>query len=167
MIRIVRPWAAAMILGTALAAPAAAQGKITSKMLVGFYRQECLENMKGLKARLSKEKVKVAGSQTPAAASSELACAFDAANPTIRKLNDKAWVAETDAFIRKEGVDAYVAGALKTMAINVAGAGIDKILADARKKGLTGDELHLLGQMTRAMAFTEAHVLAARKAYGK
>jgi hypothetical protein len=158
----------AVALGAALlATPADAEPKITSKLLVAFYKQQCVENIKGLKARLTTEKVKIAGSKSPAASSEELTCAFDAANPTIRKLNDKAWVAETDAFIRKQGLEVYARGAMKTMAINIAGSGIDKLLAEAKSKGLTKQQLQLIGQMTRAMAFTEAHVMAAQKAYGK
>lgn len=167
MIRAGKRVAITLLVGAVIAVPALSASKISSKLLVKFYKQECADNIKELKAKLVKDKVMIAGSTTSAAKSVELACAFGADNPTMKKLNDEAWVAETDAFVRQEGVENYAKGAMRTMAINIAGSGIDRILVEAKVKGLTQQQLHLIGQMTRAMAFTEAHVLAARQAYGK
>lgn len=149
------------------AAGAQAAEKFTSKLVVSLYKKECAENMKALKERLKRDKVAIAGTKSFAATSPELACNFAADNPTMKKLNDAAWIAETAAFIRKAGVKNYAIGARAVTANAMAKGGIVQLLELAKKKGLTPVEISVLGQMTRAAAFTEAHIKAAEQAFGK
>lgn len=143
------------------AAPAGAAVKLSPKELVKGYRAECVSNMKALKKQLTGDKVMVSGTKDMAAKSRQLFCSFEAANPTVRQLNDKAWLKAQDTFIAKQGVKAYVLSTQSLMAQRVAQSQVHQILAKARKQGLTPAEIAFLGQITRAIAFAEAHVLAA------
>jgi hypothetical protein len=157
-----------LLMAVALAAPAdAAAVKFNSKLLISHYKKACNANIAALKARLKKEKVMIHGSRSQAATSPELACNFAADNPTMKKLNDEAWVAETAAYIAKVGVARYAVGARAATAEAMAKGGIVQLLAKARVEGLTPVEISVIGQMTRAAAFTEAHIQAAEKAFGK
>ncbi len=141
--------------------------KFTSKLIISLYKKECAENIKALKERLKRDKVMIAGTKSQSSSSPELACNFAADNPTMKKLNDKAWVAETEAFIKKAGVKNYTLGARAATANAMVKGGVVKLLSLAKTKGLTPVEISVLGQMTRAAAFTEAHIKAAEQAFGK
>ena len=156
-----------LLLLAAFAIGAEAAPKFTSKLVISLYKKECAENIKALKARLKRDKVVIAGTKSQAASSPELACNFAADNPTMKKLNDEAWVAETAAFIKKAGVKNYTLGARAATANAMAKGGVVKLLSLAKTEGLTPVEISVLGQMTRAAAFTEAHIKAAEQAFGK
>lgn len=156
-----------LLLLAAFALEAEAAAKFTSKLVISLYKKECTENIKALKDRLKRDKVVIAGTKSLAASSPELACNFAADNPTMKKLNDTAWVAETEAFIRKAGVKNYAVGARAATANAMAKGGVVALLDLAKTKGLTPVEISVLGQMTRAAAFTEAHIKAAEQAFGK
>jgi hypothetical protein len=147
------------------ATPAFAAAKLSPKQLVKSYRFECVDNMKALKKQLAADKVKIKGTKDDAAKSKQLFCSFDATNPTIRQINDKAWLAAQDGFISKKGLKAYVTSTQALMVQRVAESKVDQVLARGKKQGLTPAEVAFLGQITRAMAFAEAHVAAATIAY--
>ncbi len=148
-----------------VATPAVAAVKLSPKQLVKSYRTECVDNIKTLKQQLLDRKVKVKGTKELAGKSKELFCSFEAENPTIRQLNDKSWLKAQDDYILKSGLPAYVATTQAVMAQRVAQSRVDQIFSRARKQGLTPAEIAFLGQITRAMAFAEAHVVAAKIAY--
>ncbi len=146
------------------ATPAVAVAKISAKQLVKSYRTECVDNIKTLKKQLLDRKVMVRGTKALAGKSKELFCSFEADNPTIRQLNDKTWLKAQDDYILKSGLPAYVATTQAVMAQRVAQSRVDQIFSRAQKQGLTPAEIAFLGQITRAMAFAEAHVAAAKLA---
>lgn len=144
------------------ATPVFAAAKLSPKQLVKSYRAECVDNMKALKKQLAAEKVMIKGTKEPAAMSKQLFCSFEANNPTIRQMNDKAWLQAQNAFLGQKGLKAYVLSTQAVMARRVAESKVHEVLARGRKQGLTPPELAFLGQITRAMAFAEAHVAAAK-----
>ncbi len=150
------------VLGSAEAAT-----RLKAALLIKLYKQECVTNMQSLKAQLTDGKILIRGSKKLAASSSQLLCSTDAKNPTIRQLNNKAWLEKTEKFILSAGVDAYAAGSRQSMAATLERFQVVKILALASAKGLSAAEIKLIGNMTRAVAFTEAHVRAAQQLYKK
>ena len=150
-----------------LASPVQAAGKLKSETLIKLYKQECNTNMGSLKAQLRDGRILIRGTKKLAAVSPQLACRTDAKNPTIRQLNNKKWLASTEKFIAESGVDVYTAGARKGMATTLVSLGVATILANASTKGVSEQELVILGNMTRAVSFTEAHVKAAQMLFKK
>ncbi len=141
--------------------------KLKATLLIKLYKQECVTNMRSLKAQLTDGKILIRGSKKLAASSSQLLCNTDAKNPTIRQINNKAWLEKTEKFILEAGVDAYAVGSRKSMAATLERFQVVKILSQASTKGLSAAEIKVLGNMTRAVAFTEAHVRAAQQLYRK
>ena len=154
-----------LVLSVGGAAEAAA--KLKAALLIMLYKQECVTNMRSLKAQLTDGKILIRGSKKLAASSSQLLCNTDAKNPTIRQINNKAWLEKTEKFILEAGVDAYAVGSRKSMAATLERFQVVKILSQASTKGLSAAEIKVLGNMTRAVAFTEAHVRAAQQLYRK
>ncbi len=146
---------------------AEAATKLKAALLIMLYKQECVTNMRSLKAQLTDGKILIRGSKKLAASSSQLLCNTDAKNPTIRQINNKAWLEKTEKFILEAGVDAYAVGSRKSMAATLERFQVVKILSQASTKGLSAAEIKVLGNMTRAVAFTEAHVRAAQQLYRK
>jgi hypothetical protein len=136
-------------------------------LLIKLYKEECVTNMRSLKAQLADGKILIRGSKKLAASSSQLQCNTDAKNPTIRQMNNKAWLEKTEKFILSAGVNAYAVGSRKSMAVTLERFKVVQILSQASAKGLSPAEIKLLGNMTRAVAFTEAHVRAAQRLYKK
>ena len=156
-----------IILATVLLASPAHAGKLKPAQIIKLYKQECNANMRSLQAQLADGHILIRGKKTLAATSSQLACNTDAKNPTIRQMNNKKWLAGTEKFIVASGVDAYAIGARKGMAATLVKFNVAGILATASAKGLSEEELAVLGNMTRAVAFTEAHVKAAQVLFKK
>ena len=146
---------------------AEAATKLKAALLIMLYKQECVTNMRSLKAQLTDGKILIRGSKKLAASSSQLLCNTDAKNPTIRQINNKAWLEKTEKFILEAGVDAYAVGSRKSMAATLERFQVVKILSQVSTKGLSAAEIKVLGNMTRAVAFTEAHVRAAQQLYRK
>ena len=141
--------------------------KLKAALLIKLYKQECVTNMRSQKAQLTDGKILIRGSKKLAATSNQLLCNTDAKNPTIRQINNKAWLEKTEKFILLAGVDAYAVGSRKSMAATLERFQVVRILAQASAKGLSAAEIKVLGNMTRAVAFTEAHVRAAQQLYKK
>jgi hypothetical protein len=143
------------------ATPALAAVKLSPKQLVKNYRTECVSNMKTLKGMLTAGKVKVKGTKEMAAKSKELFCSFEADNPTIKQINDARWLKAQNEFISKKGVESYVLSTQAVMKKRIMDSRVDEVMARGKKEGLTPVEIAFLGQITRAMAFAEAHVTTA------
>lgn len=156
----------ALCAGNAIA-PAQAKPKLQSATLIKLYKKHCLADLNELKSKLQAGGIKIKGSKVDASKSSELSCPFDADNPTMKQLANAKWIADTDSFIVKVGVKAYVAGARQGMAASMQQAHVLELLAQAPKTGLSKEELLIIGRIMRAAAFTEAHVEAAQAAYKK
>ena len=155
------------VLMLSIVGAAEAATKLKAALLIKLYKQECATNMGSLKAQLSDGKILIRGSKKLAATSSQLLCNTDAKNPTIRQMNNKAWLEKTEKFILSAGVDAYAVGSRQSMAATLERFQVVKILSQASAKGLSAAEIKVLGNMTRAVAFTEAHVRAAQQLYKK
>ena len=158
-------WVAAFVVG--LSSVAMAAPKLKPALLIKLYKLECNTNMASLKAQLTDGKIKIRGTKKLAATSDQLVCNTNAENPTIKQMNNKAWLAKTEKFILAAGVEIYAVGSRKSMAATLEQFQVARILAQASQKGVSTDELALLGNMTRAVSFTEAHVKAAQRLYKK
>ena len=155
------------VLAFALPGVVEAAPRLKATLLIKLYKQECVTNMRSLKAQLTDGKILIRGSKKLAATSNQLLCNTDAKNPTIRQMNNKAWLEKTEKFVLSAGVDAYAVGSRQSMAATLERFQVVRILAQASAKGLSTAELKVLGNMTRAVAFTEAHVRAAQQLYKK
>jgi hypothetical protein len=158
---------ASLLLSVCATLPAQAKPKLQSATLIKFYKKHCLAELRELQGRLRAGKILIAGTTQEAYRSADLACPFDPSNPTMKQLANPQWIAQTDTYINKVGLKAYLLSSGQTMAVSMKQSHVLETLAHAPKTGLTNEDMLVLGITVRSVAFTKAHMEAAALTYKK